>query len=131
MISSCSELNAFANCLKNKIMVMKLKLWIFRPTWCASLIITSDQFQTWFLRQVEKTTFLIEIFQDSCCNCKGKKVFTLVLLASFWCLRRYWAIQNVQILLCYRNITFWNRLIKFYWKNKIAKSCKKKPYHFF
>jgi len=86
--SSCWELNVFARILKNEIMVMKLKLWIFRPTWCAGLVITSHQFQAWFLQQVEKTTFLIKIFQDSCCKCKGKNFFKLVLLASFRCLRR-------------------------------------------
>ena len=123
MTSPCSHLIVFARFLKNEIMVMKLKLWAFRPTWCAGLIITSHQFQAWFLRQVEKTTFLIKIFQVSCCRCKGKKIFKLVSLASIRSLRRCWAIPNVQILLCYRNITFWNRLIKFYCKNTIAKSC--------
>ena len=123
MTSPCSDSIVFARFLKNEIMVMELKLWAFRPTWCAGLIITSHQFQAWFLRQVEKTTFLIKIFQVSCCRCKGKKIFKLVSLASIRCLRRCWAIPNVQILLCYRNITFWNRLIKFYCKNTIAKIC--------
>ena len=31
---------------------------------------------------MEKTTFLIKIFQVSCCKCKGKKIFKLVSLAS-------------------------------------------------
>ena len=130
MTSPCSHLIVFARFLKNEIMVMKLKLWIFKPTWCAGPIITSHQFQAWFLRQVEKTTFLIKIFQVSCCKCQRKFFFKLVLLASIRCLRKCWDIPNVQILLCYRNITFWNRLIKFYCKNTISKSCKKKIYHF-
>ena len=130
MTSSCSHLIHFAKFLKNEIMVMKLKLWTFRPKWCAALNITSYQFQASFLWHVEKTTFFIKFFEDSCCKWEGKMFFKLVFLASFWCLRRYWAIPNLHILLHNRKITVWIRLTKFYNKKTTAKSCEKKLWHF-
>ena len=74
MTSSCSELNVFARFLKNEIMVMKLKLWIFnnpRDVPVQLLLLTS--FKLDFCDKWKKQRFSSKSSKFHVANVKEKK----------------------------------------------------------